>query len=168
MHAWNGRAVLAVIAIAVALPAARGQEPAGEAAAREAERLLRAGIQVLQGAAGQDEDQPPADPKAAAAKQRQQQIDQQAQQMQQFFQPVLQAELELARKTCGSLPPEARKQILAAGNAAVKAVARQFAEQQFTGRGRKGFDARNAIHDAVAAAVKPHAPAEEFAACSRS
>ena len=87
--------------------------------------------------------------------------------MQQFFQPTLQAELEIARKSCGSLSSEARKKIVAAGNEAVKVVARQFAEHQFAGRGRQGFDARKMLHDAVAAAVKPHAVAEEFAAYER-
>lgn len=104
----------------------------------------------------------------AAERQRQQQIAQQAQQMQQFFQPALQAELERVRKTCPSLPADARKKIVAAGNETVKVLARQFAERQLAGQGmRQGFDPRKTMHEAVAAAVKPHAAAEEFAAYER-
>lgn len=102
----------------------------------------------------------------AAEKQRQQQINQQAKHMQSMVMPALQAELELVRKTCGSLPSEARKKIVAAGNAAVRTVARQVAEQQMGGQLRP-FDSRKVIREAVAAAVKPHATAEEFAAYER-
>lgn len=176
-YGWACRA-LACWAIACAVPAVRADEaaPPERAAAAEAGRLLRAGMQVLRaalpdGAAAAEEPKEAKDAKKAqqqaADKQRQQQIAQQAQQMQQFFQPVLQAELELVRKTCVSLPVEARKKIVAAGNESVKAVAKQFAENQFAGRGRQGFDARKRIHEAVAAAVKPHAAAEEYVAYER-
>lgn len=176
---WACRA-MTCWAVVFAVAAARADEaaPPERSAAAEAGRLLRAGMQVLRaavpdGATAADvaEGKEVLDAKKAqqqaADKQRQQQIAQQAQQMQQFFQPALQAELELVRKTCGSLPVEARKKIVAAGNESVKAVAKQFAEHQFAGRGRQGFDARKAIHEAVAAAVKPHAAAEEFAAYER-
>jgi hypothetical protein len=103
----------------------------------------------------------------AADQQRKQQIAQQAQNMQQFFQPALQAELERVRKTCGSLSVDARKKILAAGNETVTVLARQVVERQFAGQGMQGFDHRQTIHGAVAAAVKPHAAAEEFAAYER-
>lgn len=106
--------------------------------------------------------------KRAAEQQREQLIAQQAQQFQQFFQPALQAELERVRKSCGSLPADARRKIVAAGNEAVKVVARQFAERQLAGQGmRQGFEPRKTIHEAVAAAVKPHATAEEFATYQR-
>ena len=103
----------------------------------------------------------------AVEKQRQQQIDQNAKHMQSMVMPVLQSELELVRKTCGSLPSEARKKIVAAGNAAVQTVARQIAERQVGGHGAGAFDTRKVIRDAVAAAVKSHATAEEFAAYER-
>ena len=167
-------------AAACAVPAAWADEaaPPERAAAEEAGRLLRAGMQVLRAAMPNGANAPgEADAQQvqegrkpqqqAAEKQRQQQIAQQAQQMQQFFQPALQAELELVRKTCGTLPADARKKILAAGNETVKDVAKQFAERQFGGRARQGFDARKSIHEVVAAAVKPHAVAEEFAAYER-
>lgn len=165
-----------VIACAVAAARADEAAPAERAAAEEAGRLLRAGMQVLRAAVpdGVAKEQDAAEAQEgrkarqnAAEKQRQQQIAQQAQQMQQFFKPTLEAELELVRKTCGNLPADARKKIVAAGNEAVKVVAKQFAELQFGGKGRQGFEPRNAIHDAVAAAVKPHAAAEEFAAYER-
>ena len=173
---WACRA-MTCWAVVFAVAAARADEaaPPERSAAAEAGRLLRAGMQVLRAAvsdkAAAEDPQEAKDAKQAQQqvldKQRQQQIAQQAQQMQQFFQPALQAELELVRKTCGGLPVEARKKIVAAGNESVKAVAKQFAEHQFAGRGRQGFDARKAIHEAVAAAVKPHAAAEEFAAYER-
>jgi hypothetical protein len=102
----------------------------------------------------------------AADQQRQQQIAQQAQQMQPFCQPALQAELERVRKTCGSLPADARKKIAAAGSETVKLVARQWAERQLAGQ-MQGFDPRKTIDEAVAAALKPHATAEEFATYQR-
>lgn len=168
-------------AIAWALPVGRCEDapPAERAAVEEAGRLLRAGMQALRAALpdgasaadvakAQEAQEGRKAQQQAAEKQRQQQIAQQAQQMQQFFQPALQAELEIVRKTCGSLPSEARRQIVAAGGEAVKVVAKQFAERQFRGGGnRQGFDARKSIHDAVAAAVKPHATTEEFAAYER-
>ena len=103
----------------------------------------------------------------AAEIQRQQQIDQQAKQMEQFFLPSLQGELERVRRTCGSLAPEARKAIVAAGSEGVKASAKQFAAGQLGERGNKKFDARQTIHEAVAAAVKPHATPDEFVAFER-
>lgn len=166
-----------VLACAVAAARADDAAPAERAAVEEAGRLLRAGMQVLRAAVPDAAAKEPDAAEAqegrkarqnAAEKQRQQQIDQQAQQMQQFFKPALAAELELVRSTCGSLPADARKQIVAAGNEAVKAAARQFAVHQFgDGRRRQGFEPRQAIHDAVAAAVKPHAAADEFAAYER-
>lgn len=171
---------------AVGLSAARAEEQAaaaaGEAGVEAAGRLLGAVLQAVErtareGAVDADpqaeaaQKQEAAKQKAAAAEaaknQRQQQIDQQAKQMEQFFQPPLQAELELVRRTCGSLPPEARKAIVAAGGEAVKATAKQFAAWQFGERGKKKFDGRQTIHEAVAAAVKPHASPEEFTAYER-
>lgn len=110
---------------------------------------------------------PPASAEDAQAAAKRRQIAQQAQQMQQFFQAPLQAELELVRRTCGSLPIEARRVIAAAGEEAVKAAATQLAERQLSGQGRQGFDARQSIHEAVTGAVKPHAVPEEFAAYQR-
>ena len=114
------------------------------------------------------EAKPPAAAVRAAADQRQQQIEQQAVQMEQFFQGPLQAELELVRRTCGSLEPPARKAIAAAGKDAVKATSRQFAAWQFGDQRKQRFDVRATMHAAVAAAVKPHAKPEEFAAYERA
>lgn len=102
-----------------------------------------------------------------AQAQRQQQIAQQARQMEQFFQPALQAELEIVRATCGGLSAEARRQIVAAGLAAMQEAARQAAAWQFGDRSKERLDARVAIHAAVAAAVKPQVAPEAFAAYER-
>jgi len=106
-------------------------------------------------------------PQPAAKDQRQRQIEQQARQMEQFFNPPLQAELELVRRTCGTLAPAARQAIVASGNRAVKVAARQFAAVQLGEGDRKSFDARQTIHESVAAALKPQATPEEFAAYVR-
>jgi hypothetical protein len=103
----------------------------------------------------------------AAEKQRQKLIAQLVQDLTKAFQPILQSELEIVRKTCGNLSAEARQKIVAAGNEAVKAAARQFAVLQVADQGLQGFDPRKSIGDAVAAAVKPHAAEEEFAAYER-
>jgi len=136
---------------------------------------VAAGVPVLRGESAADvaEAQAVKQTREQAAKQaaeqlREQHIAQQARQMQLVFQPALQAELERVRKTCGSLPADARKKIVAAGNEAVTVVARQWAERQLGGQGvGQGFDPRKSIHEAVAAAVKPHATAEEFATYQR-
>jgi hypothetical protein len=159
--------------MACGLAAARADEPTPQqrAAAEEAGRLLRAGVKALRAAlpdgATAEEVAAAKDQEKAAVRERQRQIDQQAQHMQRAFQPALEAELELVRRTCGSLPPAARGKIRAAGDEAVKAVARQFAEGQMNARPILGFEPARAMHDAVAAAVKPHATAEEFAAYER-
>lgn len=142
---------------------------AGEAEPNGAGRLFEEGIRAIRAvvAEGQQAVEAVADPNAAARKQRQQQIAQQAQQMAQFFQPTLQAELEMVRRSCGSLAADGRRRIVAAGNAAVQATALQFAARQFGERGQARFDGRGSIHDAVAAAVKPLAKADEFAAYER-
>lgn len=178
--------VASTMAIAARLQAAA---PDPEAGGEAVSRLLGAVRRVTRELAAPqpaDGGSPKGDPKAqaerqeaearqkeaavrAAADQRKQQIEQQAVQMEQFFQGPLQAELELVRRTCGSLEPPARKAIAAAGKDAVKATSRQFAAWQFgEERQRKQrFDVRETMHAAVAAAVKPHAKPEEFAAYER-
>lgn len=102
-----------------------------------------------------------------AAKQRQQQIAAQMQHMQQMFMPAVHAELELARQTCGSLPADARKKIRAACTDALQAFAKQMAEQGNGIPGARGHDVRKLISKTLAAALKPHAKPEEFAAYER-
>lgn len=172
MRTTNPRLWLLLVGSLVTAPvggAVRAEEEAAAPAAAAVEKAAR--DEAADAVAKQKQDeakQKEAATKRAAQQQREQQIAQQAQQMQQFFQPALQAELERVRKTCGSLPTDARKKIVAAGNEAVKVVARQFAERQLAGQGMgPGFDPRKTIHEAVAAAVKPHAAAEEFAAYER-
>lgn len=117
----------------------------------------------------------PDDPEKAAAWQQRQEIRQQAAQFAQLLRPALQAELELVRNACGDEPlsAEARKQVLAAGSAALKQAAIDFAAWQmggggFGGRGpRKNVDPRRTIREAVGRAVKAHLPAEAQAAYER-
>jgi hypothetical protein len=163
--------------------AARMQEDAE--GLRAIGRLLGAGFGALRAALGEDQEaagggeliegellvEPDAagdgqqqDPQAAIARQQKQQILQHAKHMERFFQPILHAELERGRRSCGGLAPEARKQVLVAGKKAAQKAALEFATQQFNGRGLKPFDARKTIHEAVSSTIKQHAAAEEFSA----
>ena len=104
-----------------------------------------------------------ADPQAAVrARQRQEQ----AKQFEGLLQPMLRAELELARKSCGSLVPKARAEVLAAGRATVKEIALELATRQMNGR-MGTFDARQRLRDAVRTALTPHATTAEIAAYDR-
>lgn len=102
---------------------------------------------------------------AAEAAQRAQFIRQQAAQFENMLQPLLTAELAFVRRTCGSLPADARRDVLAAARQAVHDVAQRVARQQLEGDGGAGrIDVRRAIHERVAAAVESRAVATEFAA----
>lgn len=104
-----------------------------------------------------------ADPQAAMrARQRQEQ----AKQFEGLLQPMLRAELELARKSCGSLVPKARAEVLAAGRATVKEIALELATRQMNGR-MGTFDARQRLRNALRTALKPHATTTEIAAYDR-
>lgn len=128
---------------AVPLEPAQVEAAAVEAAQRDARILgwvLERGLQaiaapVANGPAG-----------VVLDRQRRQQIEQQARQMERFFQPMLASELELIRQACGSLPPAARRKLVAAGQAAVKATAKEFATRQLTGGlGQDSFEPRDEI-----------------------
>ena len=102
---------------------------------------------------------------AAEAAQRAQFIRQQAQQFDTMLQPLLAAELAIVRRTCGSLAPEARRDVLAAARQGVREVAQQVAKAQFEGDDeRAARDVRLAIHQRVADAVERRAVAAEFTA----
>ncbi len=104
-------------------------------------------------------------PAVVLDRQRRLQIDQQAQQMERFFQPVLASELELIRQACGSLEPDARRKLLAAGRAAVKTTAKEFATRQLTGGlGQDAFEPRAEIRRPLAALLQTLALPGEFAA----
>lgn len=154
--------LLGALVTAAAGRGVRADEEAATAAAKPVEKAAQDEAADALAKQKQEEAKQKEAARRAADQQRRQQIAQQAQNMQQFFQPALQAELERVRKTCGSLSADARKKILAAGNETVTVLARQFA-----GQGIQGFDPGQAIHEAVAAAVKPHAAAEQFAAYER-
>lgn len=105
---------------------------------------------------------------ANVARERRRQVEQQAKQMEQFFQPTLQTELEMIRQSCAGLSPEVRREILAAGRQAVGRTALEFAARQMNGNlDRRQFDPRQSIRAPLAALVKQHAAAEEFAAYER-
>lgn len=104
---------------------------------------------------------------AAQEAQLRQQIEQHAKHYEPLLKAVIDGELEIARKTCGHLSPAARREILAAGKQAVPSAARQFAALQFRGQQGKRVDPRQTVQEAVHAAIKPHATAEEFSAYER-
>lgn len=109
-------------------------------------------------------EEPPQDPRRAVEWQRRRQIEQQARQMEQFFQPTLQTELEMIRRTCGGLAPEARRALHAAGREAVTRTAREFAARQLAGGvDRRTFDPRRGIRDPLAALLEKVADPAEFA-----
>ncbi|MEX0670161.1 MAG: hypothetical protein WD060_06880 [Pirellulales bacterium] len=114
-----------------------------------------------------DDGELPRDPRQAQLWQQRKQIRQQAKHMEQALQPALRTELEMVRQSCGSLSPEARRQVLAAGRAAVTSTALKFATRQMSGGRRQAFDTRHDIQESLAKAVKPHVSAAEFAAYER-
>jgi hypothetical protein len=75
----------------------------------------------------------PKDPAQAQRWQQRKQIRQQAKHMEQLFQPVLRTELEMVRQACPNLPVAARREVLAAGRAAVTKTALEFATRQMLG-----------------------------------
>jgi hypothetical protein len=107
----------------------------------------------------------PKDPAKAQAWQQRKQIRQQARHMEQTFQPALRTELEMIRRSCGSLSPEARKEILAVGRAAVTRTALDFATRQMQGgQPMRALDTRAGIQQPLEKALAKHASATEFAA----
>jgi hypothetical protein len=105
---------------------------------------------------------------AAQALQHRQFVRQQAQQFEQFLQPLLRVELTLVRHACGSLPAEARREVLASARQAVRELAERVARRQIEGQGHTPpVDVRLALHEQVAAALEPRATPEEFAAYQR-
>ena len=93
---------------------------------------------------------------------------QQARQFEQLLQPLLRAELELVRTTCGDLPVAPRRDVLAAGRAAVAALASEAATRQLQGGAPLvQADPRTRLHREIAAALEPHVPAAVLAAYDR-
>jgi hypothetical protein len=105
----------------------------------------------------------------AQAAQIRQVIRQQAQRFEKVLERLLGSELEYVRQCCGSLPREARAEVLAAGREGVSTLATRLARLQFEGGGARGGtpDIRLAIHEKVAGALEPLAAKEEFAAYER-
>lgn len=145
-------------------------------AGRTSIRLLHAlaacafgSIAVLPSAAGLSaaETDPQGPANAAEQAKRQQQIEQYAKSLEPRLQLFVDGELELVRRSCGSLSPAARRQIVASAKTAKRSAAQQTATFWLGGQQGKPFDAKQSIQQAICAAVKPHATAEEFAAYER-
>jgi hypothetical protein len=117
---------------------------------------------------------PPVDAPAmdAAAEQRREQIlkanGPQVEQMTKHWEAqlrgILWAELDRVRRCCGDLPPDARRAIVGAANKSLATAARQYTEMQFGARPQQPLDAVALLHASIAAALKPVASAEVFAA----
>lgn len=125
-------------------------------------------VQELPPVDGAADGEMPKDPRQAQLWQQRKQIRQQAAQMQQIFQPLLRTELEMIRQACPDLPVEARRRVLAAGNAAVTKTALDVATRQMLGgQPRRAFDARRSIQEPLRTALEPDASAAELAAYER-
>jgi hypothetical protein len=110
----------------------------------------------------------PKDPRQAQLWQQRKQIRQQAAHMEQLFQPLLRTELEMIRQACPDLSSDARRDVLAAGKAAVTKTALDMATRQMLGgQPRRAFDARRSIQTPITRALEPHATKDEFAAYAR-
>jgi hypothetical protein len=105
-------------------------------------QAVEGGVRILLGVPALAPRAPAVPGRDAAAQQlKQQQLQQakQMEQMEQMLQPVLHAELEFIRTTCGDLGPEAKRAIKTAAADAVREAARQFAVQQHR-PGRRSLD----------------------------
>ena len=94
-------------------------------------------------------------------------IDQQLQQTREHLRLAARGELELIRRTCGSLGKESRAAILGAAEAGLTRAAKRFLDRQRGGQKVPGFDVRSEIHDAISPVLEPLVPAAEFAAYQR-
>lgn len=107
---------------------------------------------------------------AAEAAERKQMVRQQVIQFEQMLQPLLAVELAFVRRSCGSLSPEVRRELLTTARQALHDVAERMARAQFEGveDGAAGpLDVRRAIHETVSAALEPRAGRDEFTAYRR-
>jgi hypothetical protein len=156
------RAVTLMVAVAILPATVRGNDD--EAVRKAAERDMQAlGWLFKQGLRAVPVPAVAAD--KAPDEAQQERIKQQARQMERFFQPMLHAELELVRRTCGSLTPGNRRTILELGREAVRSAAGGLAERQLTGRlGRDPFDPRAEIRRSLGEIVAGQAPPAEAAA----
>jgi hypothetical protein len=105
---------------------------------------------------------------AVAAEQKRQLIRQQTQQLESMLQPLLSVELSFVKRTCGSLPPAARREVLVAARQAARQIAEHLARLQIDGLGDVGpLDVRRALHEKMLAALEPRAEKDELAAYER-
>lgn len=171
VSAWGRAAVVLATAFA---HAAEGDEPEPQ----------RARAVIILGAPGMiapapavevqaDAEQPDAEPEAlkrdveAIRKARiEQAVRQQAGHFERMIAPALAVELERVRRSCGSLSPEDRAAVLAAGQVGVRELAERLARGQLGVNRADGgaADVRRAIRETVVRALEPRADPTEFAA----
>lgn len=100
--------------------------------------------------------------------QQREMVQRQAKQFEQLLQPLLRSELELVRTLGGDLPIPARRDVLAAGRAAVAALAVDAAAQQVNGgMNFTEVDPRSRLHREIASALAPHVAPDVLAAYQR-
>jgi hypothetical protein len=159
----------------ITVPAARAQGPgvAAEAPATPAaaaELLRQAAADALQTVLGVPAGEVLTQRRRQQALEAQQAelVRQQARQFEQLLQPLLRAELELVRSTCGDLPVATRRDVLAAGRAAVTVLATEAVARQLQGGTPLAeADPRTRLHREIAAALAPHVDAAVLAAYDR-
>lgn len=91
------------------------------------------------------------------------QIDQRLQQVREGLRSAAHAELELVRRTCGSLAKASRPAVAAAAHQGVERAAKEFVDRQMAGRGSQGFEARQYVYDALVPVLEPLVSAQELA-----
>lgn len=106
--------------------------------------------------------------RTAAEAQQRELVRRQAKQFEQLLQPLLRSELELVRRACGDVSEAARRDVLAAGRAAIESLAEEAAARQMNGGVNVAeIDPRAGLHRVIAAAVAPHVPPARLAAYRR-
>lgn len=99
---------------------------------------------------------------------RNEQFQRQARQLEQLLQPLLRAELEVIRNVCGELSVAVRREVVAAGQAAVETLAEEAAARQQSGDlDTAEIDPRARLHRGLAAALVPHVTPDLAAAYDR-
>lgn len=178
---WTATAVL-LAAVAAAAEADRPAAPTGDAQRRKVEplpaapllldKVIRGFLEAAPGRETLDDAMRRAAERhagAVAAEQRRQLVRQQTQQFETMLQPLLHVELAYVKRSCASLPPAARADVLAAARQAVRHAAERLARLQIEPEGAdvENFDVRRAIREKVLTALGPRAAAEELAAYER-
>lgn len=179
MTGRRGSLVTGLAMLVAALPSGDFAAAAPTQAERDLEAvgtLIEAGADALFGgfggvpadADGAAAEAVPDHPGALAAWEHRNQLRQRATLAERLVQPALQTELELIRQTCGDLPPDARREILAAGRKALAATALDCASREVAGAAPPTRDdIRRGLYEALRPLVEKHAAAADLAAYLR-